>query len=165
MPLPPSFEARLVRARILAPTVRELAGKKAKVVLLSHFGRPKGRDPKAPWKSQTDLLTIADEDYISDSGEEIWSILEARGIKHVVLMGVHLNMCVLGRPFGLRQMAKNGKDVALMRDMTDTMYNPKRAPYVSHFAGTDLMIEHVEKFVAPSITERIRPGTSAAMNN
>ena len=30
----------------LAPTVRELADKKAKVVLLSHFGRPKGRDPK-----------------------------------------------------------------------------------------------------------------------
>jgi phosphoglycerate kinase len=30
----------------LAPTVRELAGKKAKVVLLSHFGRPKGPDPK-----------------------------------------------------------------------------------------------------------------------
>jgi len=30
----------------LAPTVRELAGKKAKVILLSHFGRPKGRDPK-----------------------------------------------------------------------------------------------------------------------
>ena len=30
----------------LAPTVRELAGKKAKVVLLSHFGRPKGHDPK-----------------------------------------------------------------------------------------------------------------------
>lgn len=30
----------------LAPTVRELAAKKARVVLLSHFGRPKGRDPK-----------------------------------------------------------------------------------------------------------------------
>src|ERR1700743_1642737 len=30
----------------LAPTVRELASKKAKVVLLSHFGRPKGPDPK-----------------------------------------------------------------------------------------------------------------------
>src|SRR5271156_3674943 len=30
----------------LAPTVRELAGKKARIVLLSHFGRPKGRDPK-----------------------------------------------------------------------------------------------------------------------
>ena len=35
-------------------------------------------------------------------------------------------MCVLGRPFGLRQMAKNGKNVVLMRDMTDTMYNPAK---------------------------------------
>ena len=112
----------------------------------------KGRNPKAPWKSQMDALGIADDDYLSDGGEEIWSILEARGIKNVVLMGVHLNMCVLGRPFGLRQMAKNGKNVALMRDMTDTMYNPKRSPYVNHFAGTDLMVEHVEKYVAPTIT-------------
>jgi nicotinamidase-related amidase/type 1 glutamine amidotransferase len=112
----------------------------------------KGRNPRAPWKSQIDVLTIADKDYISDDGEEVWSILEDRGIKNVVLMGVHLNMCVLGRPFGLRQMAKNGKTVALMRDLTDTMYNPKMSPYVGHFAGTDLMVEHVEKYVAPSIT-------------
>ena len=46
------------------------------------------------------------------------------GINNVILLGVHTNMCVLGRPFGLRQMAKNGKNVVLMRDMTDTMYNP-----------------------------------------
>ena len=112
-----------------------------------------GRNPKAPWKSQTDKLTIdAGVDLISDDGEEIWSALEARGIDNVILLGVHLNMCVLGRPFGLRQMAKNGKNVVLMRDMTDTMYNPARAPYVSHFSGTDLMVEHVEKFVAPTIT-------------
>jgi hypothetical protein len=61
-------------------------------------------------------------------------------------------MCVLGRPFGLRQMAKNGKNVVLMRDMTDTMYNPKRAPFVSHFKGTELIVEHIEKFVCPTIT-------------
>ena len=30
----------------LAPTVRELVGKQARVILLSHFGRPKGFDPK-----------------------------------------------------------------------------------------------------------------------
>ena len=112
----------------------------------------KGLNPKAPWKAQIGVLAIADQDYLSDNGEEIWSILEARGIKNVALMGVHLNMCVLGRPFGLRQMAKNGKNVVLMRDMTDTMYNPKRSPYVSHFAGTDLIVEHVEKYVCPTIT-------------
>ncbi len=111
-----------------------------------------GRNPRSPWKSQINVLSIVEKDYISDNGEEIWSILEARGIKNVILMGVHLNMCVLGRPFGLRQLARNGKNVVLMRDMTDTMYNPKMAPFVSHFAGTDLMIEHVEKFVCPTIT-------------
>ena len=112
-----------------------------------------GRNPKAPWKSETARLSIdPDVDYISDNGEEIWSVLEDRKIDNVILLGVHLNMCVLGRPFGLRQLAKNGKNVVLMRDMTDTMYNPLRAPYVSHFSGTDLIVEHVEKFVAPSIT-------------
>lgn len=111
-----------------------------------------GRNPRAPWKSQMDALTILDEDYISDSGEEIWSILTARGLDQVVLLGVHTNMCVLGRPFGLRQMAKNGKKVVLMRDLTDTMYNPARAPYVSHFTGTDLIVEHIEKWVCPTIT-------------
>jgi nicotinamidase-related amidase/type 1 glutamine amidotransferase len=112
-----------------------------------------GRDPRTPWKSQTDKLTIDPRaDYISDDGNEIWSILDDRGIDNVILMGVHLNMCVLGRPFGLRQMAKNGKNVALMRDMTDTMYDPSKAPFVSHFSGTDRVIEHVERFVCPSLT-------------
>ncbi len=111
-----------------------------------------GRNPRLPWKSETDLLTIGDSDLISDRGEEIWSVMEARGIRNVILLGVHTNMCVLGRPFGLRQMAKNGKNVVLMRDMTDTMYNPARSPFVSHFVGTDLIIEHIEKFVCPTIT-------------
>ena len=75
-----------------------------------------------------------------------------KGIARVMLVGVHTNMCVLGRPFGLRQMAKNGKQVVLVRDMTDTMYNPARAPYVSHFTGTELIVEHIEKWVCPTIT-------------
>jgi nicotinamidase-related amidase len=111
-----------------------------------------GRNPKAPWKSQHAGLKIHDTDAISDSGVEIWNLLEDRGINNVILTGVHTNMCVLGRPFGLRQMAKNGKNVVLMRDLTDTMYNPKRSPYVSHFEGTRLVIEHIEKYVCPSIT-------------
>src|SRR5262249_10976428 len=82
-----------------------------------------GRDARKAWKSQLDLLRIDDRDAVSDSGVEIWNLLEERGIQNVLLVGVHTNMCVLGRPFGLRQMAKNGKNVVLVRDMTDTMYN------------------------------------------
>jgi nicotinamidase-related amidase len=111
-----------------------------------------GRNPKAPWRSQHAGLKIHDTDAISDSGVEIWNLLEDRGINNVILVGVHTNMCVLGRPFGLRQMAKNGKNVVLMRDLTDTMYNPKMPPHVSHFEGTRLIVEHVEKYVCPTIT-------------
>jgi len=112
-----------------------------------------GRNPAQPWKQQTDLIKIDPQrDYISDRGDEVWNILEDRSIENVILSGVHLNMCVLGRPFGLRQMAKHGKRVVLMRDMTDTMYNPAMWPYVSHFTATDLMIDHVERFVCPTIT-------------
>lgn len=114
--------------------------------------KAKGLDPRRPWTRQIDALKIHNEDAISDSGVEIWNLLEARGIKNVILMGVHLNMCVSGRPFGLRQMAKNGKNVVLMRDLTDSMYNPARWPYVDHYRGTELFIEHVEKFICPTIT-------------
>jgi nicotinamidase-related amidase/type 1 glutamine amidotransferase len=111
-----------------------------------------GRNADAPWLREHEALVIEPGDAISDSGVEIWNLMEERGIKNVILMGVHTNMCVLGRPFGLRQMAKNGKNVVLMRDMTDTMYNPERQPYVSHFTGTDLIVEHIEKFVCPTIS-------------
>ena len=111
-----------------------------------------GRNPNAPWKRQHAGITIKDEDAISDSGVEIWNLLEQRGIENVMLVGVHTNMCVLGRPFGLRQLAKNGKNVVLVRDLTDTMYNPKMPPMVSHFEGTRLIVEHIEKFVCPTIT-------------
>ncbi len=119
------------------------------------MGRPaqgQGTEPARAWKAQHAGIKIHDGDAISDSGVEIWNLLEQRGIDNVILLGVHTNMCVLGRPFGLRQMAKNGKHVVLMRDMTDTMYNPKKAPFVSHFRGTELIIEHIEKFVCPTIT-------------
>jgi len=113
----------------------------------------KGRNPKAAWARQTDALRIDQEvDAISDSGTEIWNLLEARGIRNVILTGVHANMCVAGRPFGLRQMAKNGKRVVLIRDLTDTMYNPRAWPFVSHIRGTELFVEHVEKRICPTMT-------------
>ena len=42
-------------------------------------------------------------------------------------------------------------DTVLMRDLTDTMYNPAMRPYVSHAEGTRLVIEYIEKFWAPSL--------------
>src|SRR2546430_2194719 len=93
----------------------------------------------APWTRQIRRIDIAEADAITDNGQETWNLLAERGIDNVILCGVHLNMCVLGRPFAIRQMIKLGKNVALMRDLTDTMYNPERPPGVGHFQGTDLV--------------------------
>jgi type 1 glutamine amidotransferase len=97
------------------------------------------------------MLDIVDGDVISDSGSEIAGLFWDRGIKNVILMGVHTNMCVIGRSFGLRNMLRLQFNVALMRDLTDTMYNPESWPYVSHFSGTNLIVEHIEKFVCPTL--------------
>ena len=110
------------------------------------------------WTRQIAAIEIAPGDAITDNGQETWNLLTARGIDHLVIAGVHLNMCVLGRPFGIRQMVKMGKNVALLRDMTDTMYDPRRKPNVSHFEGTQLVIEHVEKYWCPTTTSSVLTG-------
>ena len=89
----------------------------------------------SPWKFQVAAIEIKDQDAISDSGVEIWNLLESRGITNVMLMGVHTNMCVLGRPFGLRQMAQHGKNVVLVRDHTDTMYKLAKLAVRQPFRG------------------------------
>jgi type 1 glutamine amidotransferase len=61
-------------------------------------------------------------------------------------------MCVLGRPFGIRQLVYLGMNVLLMRDMTDSLYNPEMPPKVSHVRGTELVIEHIEEHWCPTIT-------------
>lgn len=113
---------------------------------------------------QHPALTISGWDGVSDSGEEIYNYFKQEGLKNVVLMGVHTNMCVLGRSFGIRQMTRQGFNVVLARDLTDAMYDPREKPYVSHTRGTELVVEHIEKYWCPSITgadlTRIIPGSS-----
>src|SRR5437016_6518923 len=46
VPLEDGKVGDLTRIERAAPTIREIADKGGKVILLSHFGRPKGRDPK-----------------------------------------------------------------------------------------------------------------------
>ena len=104
------------------------------------------------WTRQMATIEMVPGDALTDNGQETWNLLQQRGIENVILAGVHLNMCVLGRPFGIRQMIHVGKNVVLLRDLTDTMYNPEKRPMVNHFEGNDLVVAHVEKFWCPSFT-------------
>jgi len=102
------------------------------------------------WSREIAILPIGDADVISDDGSQIYSFLRERGIHNLLVMGVHVNMCILNRSFAIKKMTNWGIRCVLVRDLTDSMYNPKARPYVSHDQGTELVVEHIEKHWCPS---------------
>ena len=69
--------------------------------------------PHRAWSRQHPAIEIVDGDAITDSAEAYY-LMRQRGITNVIVMGVHANMCVLGRPFSIRQMVAQGQNVLLM---------------------------------------------------
>ncbi len=110
-----------------------------------------GKVNHVEWKKENALIKINAKDAISDNGIEISGLFKARGIKNVILMGVHTNMCIINRSFGLRNMVRLGMNAVLMRDMTDAMYDSRQWPYVSHFKGLGLIVDYIEKYICPTI--------------
>ena len=96
-------------------------------------------------------LGIIGFDCLSDSGQEVYNFCQQEGIKNLVLMGVHTNYCIVNRSFGIRQMVRVGMNVALARDLTDALYDPREPPFVSHARGTEIVVEHIERYLCPSI--------------
>jgi nicotinamidase-related amidase len=112
---------------------------------------PQCKNYKA-WSREHPAIRVADDDVVSDDGREIYNYLVQQGIKNILYVGVHTNMCVLGRSFGIRQMSREGFQTVLVRDLTDALYNPRARPQVSHGEGTRLVIEHIEKHWCPTTT-------------
>ncbi len=107
--------------------------------------------PRHVWTRQHPDIAIQAGDYVTDLGEEVLAILDHAAAELLVYGGVHANMCVLNRPFGIKRMSAAGVPTALLRDLTDTMYDPLRAPYVAHDQGTRLVINYIESFWSPTV--------------
>jgi nicotinamidase-related amidase len=103
------------------------------------------------WSRQHPGLDIEDTDAISDDGREVYGLLQQEGIEQALIMGVHTGMCVLHRSFAIKQMVRWGVNIALVRDLTDALYNPAMSPYVSHDEGTQLIVGYIEKFWCPTL--------------
>jgi nicotinamidase-related amidase len=107
------------------------------------------------WKRQHEAITIDEpRDYITDSGADVLNLMASKKLTTVLVMGVHTNMCVLNRTFAIKQLVKWGKEVYLVRDLTDAMYNPRMKPFVDHRRGADLIIEFIELNWCPSIESK-----------
>jgi len=137
-------------------TVPEVQADPALPIDDSDGGSDTGEPPWWPaWTRQHPAIEIDEaRDGISEDGDEIRAYLTAHDIRQTLILGVHTNMCILNRPFGVKALVRRGVPVALVRDLTDTMYNPARPPYVSHDEGTRLVIEYIEKFWCPTIISR-----------
>jgi nicotinamidase-related amidase len=111
-----------------------------------------GCSPASVWTRQHPAMAIDPlHDYVTDEGAVVYNILQAQSIQQLLIMGVHTNMCILHRSFAIKQMVRWGVSIALLRDLTDTMYNPAMSPYVGHDEGTQLVIAHIEAHWCPTL--------------
>ncbi|MDR1480518.1 MAG: isochorismatase family protein [Planctomycetaceae bacterium] len=125
---------------------------------------------KTPDFRQTPILKIKDNDILTDDFVEMIGnteykecLFKERGIKNVILMGVHTDMCVIGRPFGCRAMKIAGYNTALCRDLTDCAWNcaSRMKDAVDHFRGLDKVVEYIETYICPTITSTDITGKQA----
>ena len=104
--------------------------------------------PPVPPERQTPSIDVLSEDAVTDRGQEIFNLLADRDIDDVLIMGVHANICVLSRDFGIRQLVYVDKRPVLCRDLTDSFH---RHPD-GHLAGNRIVVDHIERHWCPTVT-------------
>lgn len=99
------------------------------------------------------MIEVAEEDVVSgsDHKDRLYNFIQDRGIKNAIVMGVHANVCVPLNEAGIVALLNRGVNAILVRDLTDAYYDPRTPPYVSQEKGTELVVEHIEKYLCPSI--------------
>ncbi len=113
-----------------------------------------------PQTRQHPAIEIAEGDAVGE-GAEVYGLLKKRGIENVILMGVHANFALLDGPTGIRQVKAQGLNVVLVRDLTDSRYNPEKAPRVSHIRGTELVVDCLEQLGCPTVESTDLTGKAA----
>ena len=103
------------------------------------------------WDGMHPSLKIEDDDLMPDTLQEVYSICKARGLTHLIYMGVHTQVCLLGKPMGLRNLKAAGLQCILARDLTDAHpgYNPETA--FTPDLNTEQVVAHFERYLAPSV--------------
>lgn len=103
------------------------------------------------WDGMHPALRIAEADLMPDTQAEVYAICKKYGLTHLIYVGFHTQVCLLGKPMGLKAMKSAGLRCVLARDMTDAHpgYDPSRN--FTPDLNTEQVVEHFEKHLAPTI--------------
>ena len=103
------------------------------------------------WDGMHPALILGPNDWMPDTQAEVYAICQQRGLTHLIYVGFHTQVCLLGKPMGLKAMKSAGLRCVLARDMTDAHpgYDPSRN--FTPDLNTEQVVEHFEKHLSPTI--------------
>lgn len=104
------------------------------------------------WDGMHPGLRIDAADLMPDTQAEVYAICKKHDLTHLIYVGFHTQVCLLGKPMGLKAMKSAGLNCVLARDMTDAHpgYDPARN--FTPDLNTGQVVEHFEKHLAPTIS-------------
>lgn len=103
------------------------------------------------WDGMHPALHIGAHDWMPDTQAEVYALCRKFGLTHLIYVGFHTQVCLLGKPMGLKAMKAAGLNCVLARDLTDAHpgYDPARN--FTPDLNTAQVVEHFEKHLAPTI--------------
>lgn len=96
-------------------------------------------------------LKMQGDEYIALTQQEAYNVLKHRNITHIIYTGFATNMCLWGKPTGMKYMRQFGFRCMVARDLTEAItryaeesFNPTQ--------GTLEVLELIERELAPTIS-------------
>jgi hypothetical protein len=81
-----------------------------------------------PWRRQHPLIEIADDDFVAcEDGDAVYGIVHRSSSEPVAFCGLHLDQCILDRPFGVKALWGAGTDVVILEDLSEPTHPDDRS--------------------------------------
>lgn len=77
------------------------------------------------WSRQHPNIEIKPNEYVAFKGEEVYAILEQHEIKEVELVGIHMDACLMDRPWGAQALRVMGYTPIIISDLTEPLVYTK----------------------------------------
>lgn len=103
------------------------------------------------WDGMHPDLVIGETDLMPTDAEGLYSICHDQGITHLIIVGVHTQICVLGKPTGIRNMKRAGFECVLARDLTDALTGYVPQQNIIPDDSTAKIVAHFEEHLAPTV--------------